>query len=71
MWIGTKNNKTPIAFKDIREGTVLKMGMKTYMKGNNGAAVDLKSGEIIYPANDTDRGWDECYIYPRASLELN
>lgn len=71
MWIGTKNKKRAIAFTEIREGTILKMGQNIYMKGNNGAAVDMKTGQIIYPANDTDPGWEECFIYPGASLNLH
>lgn len=69
-----KVNNSPvektIKFEDIYQGTILKCNNKTYLKAANGAAVDMESGAIVYPANDPSGGWDRCFIYPRASLDL-
>lgn len=71
MRVESKSNKRSIPFGDIREGTAfVKGGGETYIKGSSGAALDVKTGQITYPANDANGGWEECYIYPRASLSL-
>ena len=71
MRVDNKYEKRSITFEEIREATIFTKRNSTYIKGNNGAAVNMETGEIIYPANDADGGWDRCYIYPRASLKLS
>ena len=70
MYISSTSKKS-IEFDKIREGTIFTCGGLTYLRGNNNAAVNMKTGEIIYPVNDPSGGWDKCYIYPQASLILN
>lgn len=71
MWIGEKPTKKSMEFDKIREGTVFTCEGKVYLKGTGGAAVDLETGNIIYPANDTNHSmWNTCLIYPRASVNL-
>ena len=71
MYIKRKPGKKSIAFTAIREGTVFINGDETYIKGSNGAATNLESGQVVYPANDVNGNWGICYIYPRASLSLD
>ena len=73
MKINNKYNKRTITFEDIREGTVFKKvhGDETYIKGSNSTAINLDSGKVVYPANDAGGHWNECYIFPRASLSLD
>lgn len=71
MRVGIKTNKRSIPFEEIRKGTVLQKDGETYIKGSNGAALNAKTGDITYPANDASGNWNECYIYPKASLSLD
>jgi hypothetical protein len=65
-----KHEKTGMPFDKIWQGTILKKGDKFYMKASGGAAVNMGNGDITYPANDADGGWENCYIYPKASLSM-
>lgn len=65
MRIETEGLKRSIRCKDIRPGTVFIYKGKTYFKCENNVAVDLVKGNIL-SADD----WDECYMYPGASLRL-
>lgn len=72
MRINNESNKRPMAFEQIREGTVfgIKQDEDKFIKGSGGAAVNLKTGKLSYPANDAGGGWEKCVIYPGASLSL-
>lgn len=63
-----KHDKRSIEFAKIRQGTVLTHNDGVYIKGSGESAVDLKTGQIIYPANDGQ--WEDCLIYPYASVNL-
>lgn len=73
MWIDNYGGKRPIEFKDIRVGTVFTCGEETYIKGTiaqQELAVNLKDGQIIDPDVSGLRVWEECYIYPGATISL-
>lgn len=66
------NNKRPMEFNKIRNGTVFKCEDTPYLKGDDDYATNLTTGHILKP-NDSDQDahdWSVCYIYPRASLKI-
>lgn len=63
------SDKRTIEFDKIRNGTVFTMDGTSYLKGDGKYAVDLKTGHVIEP--DKIGEWNECYIYPKASLKLS
>lgn len=62
--------KRSIEFEKIRTGTVFKRGVNTYIKGDNKYAVNMETGAVT-EVDPLDQSWNECYIYPHASLKLN
>lgn len=66
--------KRAMDFATIRPGTVFTCGDSTYIKGtiaNQSLAINLEDGQIIDPDVSGLKIWDECYIYPHASITLN
>jgi hypothetical protein len=70
MRVERKFDKRKFNFEDIRQATIFTKHGETFIKGSSNSAVNIETGQILYPANDADGGWDECFIYPRASLRL-
>lgn len=59
-----KSKKREIRYEDIRQGTVFVFKENAYIKTDSGA-VNLLDGSTSMPSE-----WNECYIYPNASLRL-
>lgn len=66
-----RSTKRSIKFEEIREGTAFIKADEVYIKGSGGVALNVKTGKVQYPLNGEVSEWDECYIYPRASINLN
>lgn len=71
MRIREREDKKSIDFDSIRDGTVFTLGGAIYIKGDGKYAVNLTDGRVLEPAKMTDINWNNCLIYPRASLSLN
>lgn len=65
-----KKEKRSIEFDKIRNGTVFMCDGITYLKGDGVYAVNMETGHVneIAPGSTA---WEECYIYPGASLKLD
>lgn len=63
-----KKEKRSIEFEKIRNGTVFMCDGITYLKGDGKYAVNMETGHVNEVSPDA---WEECYIYPGASLKLD
>lgn len=61
------STRRSIEFEKIRNGTVFKHNGYTYIKGEGKYAISLESGDITEVKDGT---WNDCTIYPGASLRL-
>lgn len=71
MRIERSKPKRSIKFEEIREGTAFTKADEVYIKGTGGIAMNVETGKVLYPLNGDISEWNECYIYPRASINLN
>lgn len=73
MRVYSEEKKKPMDFGTIRPGTVFTCGDHTYIKGtiaDQSLALNLEDGVIVDPELSGLKVWDECYIYPKASITL-